>query len=153
MRRSLSECDGALHAEESALVALRAVKPAACVRKLAQDFERRRDYLADLTARASELFAHSTTLPVRIPVTSKSQTAELLTGMHEHRAVFWRKLYEVPGVQAFALARLRHVVEGEGQPSSVIHCGTAGKPNEEALRKEARKVVADVDANVDVEVE
>ena len=146
MRRSLSECDGALHAEESALRALRAVKPAAYVRKLAQDFERRRDYLADLSARASELFAHSTTLPVSIPVTSKSQTAELLTGMHEHRAVFWRKLYEVPGVQAFALARLRHVVEGEGHPSSVIHCGTLGRPDEKVLREEARKVVADVDA-------
>jgi RNA polymerase primary sigma factor len=146
MRRSLSECDGALHAEESALVALRAVKPAAYVRKLAQDFERRRDYLVDLSVRASELFAHSTTMPVRIPVTSKSQTAELLTGLHEHRAVFWRKLYEVPGVQAFALARLRHVVEDGGRPSKVIHCGTVGKPNEEALRKEARKVVADVDA-------
>jgi RNA polymerase primary sigma factor len=85
-------------------------------------------------------------MPVRIPVTSKSQTAELLTGMHEHRAVFWRKLYEVPGVQAFALARLRHVAEGGGHPSSVIHCGTLGKPEEEVLREEAREVVADVDA-------
>ena len=146
MRQALVACEEALAAEEVALCATRKMKSAAAWSELSRELEERREYIKDLSLRASDLFAHSSSVPIHVPVTSKAQIAELLTGLHEYREVFWRRLYEVPCVQRCSLERLRHVVEGKGQPSLTIHRGAVGKPDEEALRREAKEVVTAVDA-------
>ncbi|MEY4669622.1 MAG: polymerase sigma factor RpoD [Pseudomonadota bacterium] len=145
IRRSLVACDEAHKAEQNALDILKGRGSSEHVRRLSQDFEGRRKYLKDLVSRAEDLFVCGKEFPAHVPITSKAQVVELLAGLHEYRALFWNKLYQVPGVQRFALERLRQVGNDEVQPSYVLHYGSIGKPNEKSLRKVVREVVARVD--------
>lgn len=146
IRRRITECENALAAEGHVMEAFRKVAPPAESRKLSQEFERRLEYVKDLSTRAEALFGYTDQVPVRVPVTSKAQVVELVTGLHRYREGFWRALYEVPGVQRHVLEQLRPVRDGEVRPSAILHIASVGEPNEKALRKEVSEVVAGVDA-------
>lgn len=145
LRQRLSRCEQALEDEGAALRASRGAIKKDEARVLAHDYERRRDHVRDLTSRADALFAHGQTLPPQVPITTKAQVSELLIGLHHYREIFWRELYEIPGVQRFAVEQLRQVASGDIQPSTVIHYGTVATPDEKALRRLATKVVQGAD--------
>ena len=146
IRRRITECENALAAEEHVMQAFRKVAPPSESRKLSHEFERRLEYVKDLSTRAEALFVYTDQVPVNVPVTSKAQVVELVTGLHRYREGFWRALVEVPGVQRLVLEQLRTVCDGEVRPSAILHCASVGEPNEKALRKEVSEVVAGVDA-------
>ena len=146
IRRCITECENALLAEGHVVEAFRKVAPPSESRKLSQEFERRLEYVKDLSIRAEALFVYTDQVPAHVPVISKAQVVELVTGLHRYREGFWRALVEVPGVQRLVLEQLRQVCDGELRPSTILHCASIDKPNEKALRKEVSEVVAGVDA-------
>jgi RNA polymerase sigma factor (sigma-70 family) len=144
-RQRLSKCEKALEDEGAALQASRGAIGKDDYRALAHEQEWRRDHVRDLRVRADALFAHGQKFPPHIPITTKAQVSELLGGLHHYREIFWRALYEVPSVQRFALEQLRKVTKEGLQPSTIIHHGSVEKPDEEALLRNATKVVQKVE--------
>lgn len=98
-------------------------------------------YLSDLVERTKTLLDGTHSLKDDIPLLSRKQVFDLVSEMQRHRELFWQKTFELPFAQAEHLRDLKRVVAREIQAASVIFWGKIGSPDEEAMKKRARRAV------------